>query len=315
MAARNLGLGSRQPSKAGKFALTDKNLSFSSTATIAERWNQFVKFMDRNDIQDMAEVSRSIVIKYGIELSDRIASEEISISYAQNLVSAVNTVMAMAKLGDWDSVSPTKDCGIPERSHIRTSPPSGLCRKAFYAALETLKDSQNAEGIAVAMLAREIGLRTKEAALLDSNKALMEAKTNSYISITRGTKGGRKRKVPITSESQIQALVFSQQIQGKKNCLIPTGTTWAKFRSEQVRKTRESLQEYGINRLHDLRSAYACERYEQLSGQPAPVLGGKNESSLGYMARIKIAAELGHGRIDVTNSYLGGRDVNSRTES
>lgn len=315
MAARNLGLGSRQPSKAGKFALTDKNLSFSSTATIAERWNQFVKFMDRNDIQDMAEVSRSIVIKYGIELSDRIASEEISISYAQNLVSAVNTVMAMAKLGDWDSVSPTNECGIPERSHIRKTPPSGICRAAFYCALDKLSDSQFPEGKAVALLARELGLRTKEAALLDSNKALLEAQTNKQVNITRGTKGGRKRKVPVASESQIQALIFSQRIQGKKICLIPVGMTWAKFRSENLRKTREILQRHGIARLHDLRSAYACERYEQLSGQPAPILGGKNEGSLGYMARIKIAAELGHGRIDVTNSYLGGRDVNSRTES
>lgn len=312
MAARNLGLGSRQPSKAGKFALTDKNLSFSSTATIAERWNQFVKFMDRNDIQDMAEVSRSIVIKYGIELSDRIASEEISISYAQNLVSAVNTVMAMAKLGDWDSVSPTKDCGIPERSHIRTTSPSGLNREYFYYAIDKLNDHHVPEGSAVAMLARELGLRTKEAALLDINKALLEVKENKYVNITRGTKGGRKRKVPVTSETQIQALMFAQIIQGKRSCLIPTGMTWAKFRSEHLRKTREILQQHGITRLHDLRSAYACERYEQLSGNPPPVLGGENEGALGYIARIKIAAELGHGRIDVTNAYLGGRNASSR---
>ena len=311
MAARNLGLGSRQPSKAGKFALTNKNLSFSSTATIAERWNQFVKFMDRNGIRDLEEIDRGSVIKYGVELSNRIASEAISISYAQNLVSAVNTVMTLAKLGDWDSVSPTTECGIPERSHIRTTPPSGLCREEFYCALDKLNDNQLPEGKAVAILARELGLRTKEAALLDSNKALLEAQINKYVNITRGTKGGRKRKVPVVSETQIQALLFSQHIQGKRSCLIPTGFTWAKFRSEQLRKTRETLQQHGITRLHDLRSAYACERYEQLSGQPAPVLGGRNEGPLGHMARIKIAAELGHGRVDVTNSYLGGRNANS----
>ncbi|MFG3692205.1 integrase domain-containing protein [Stutzerimonas stutzeri] len=315
MAARNLGLGSRQPSKAGKFALSNKNLSFSSTATITERWNQFVKFMDINGIRDMSEITRSTVIKYGIDLSLRIDSDEISISYAQNLVSAVNTVMFMATLGTWNSISPTKDCGIPERSHIRTTPPSGLCRETFYDALSKLGEHHPTEGKAVAILARELGLRTKEAALLDCSKALIEAQNSKFVNVTRGTKGGRKRKIPIVSNHQIQALIFSHRIQGEKNCLIPTGTTWAEFRSEQVRKTREALQKYGITRLHDLRSAYACERYEQLSGQPAPVLGGKIESPIGHMTRIKIAIELGHSRIDVTNSYLGGLNAKSRAES
>ena len=307
MAARNLGLGSRQPSKAGKFVLKDKNLSFSSAATITERWSQFVKFMDLNNIRDMSEISRLSVIKYGRKLAERVIDGEISISYAQNLLSAVNTVMTLSNFGEWHSVSPTIDCTIPERSHVRTSPPSGLCRKEFYAALEVIKDSHPAEGIAVAILAREIGLRTKEAALLDSKKALIEAKSNRHINITRGTKGGRKRQVPITSESQIQALEFSLKTQENKTCLIPTESNWEKFRSAQIRKTREELKKFGIKRLHDLRSAYACERYEKLSGHPAPVLGGENENSLGHMARIKIAAELGHGRIDVTNSYLGGK--------
>lgn len=313
MAARNLGLGSRQPSTAGKFALADKNLSFSSAATIAERWNQFAYFMEKNGIRDMKDVGRSTVIEYGRYLANRIGNEEISIPYAQNLISAVNTVMTMATLGTWASVSPTKECGIPERSNIRTTPPSGLNREEFYGAIEKLNAHQLPEGKAVAILARELGLRTKEAALLDSKKALSEAKENKSINITRGTKGGRKRKIPITSETQMRALELSQTIQGNNNCLIPKGITWAKFRSEQLRKTREILQQHGITRLHDLRSAYACERYEQLSGHPAPVLGDTNEGALGHMARIQISAELGHGRIDVTNAYLGGRNATSRT--
>lgn len=307
MAARNLGLGSRQPSKAGKFSLTDKNLSFSSAATITHRWNKFVQFMDRNCILDMEEIKKSTVIEYGKELSTQVLENEISAAYAQNLVSAVNTIMYMAKMGAWESVSPTQDCGIPERSHIRTSPPGGICREHFYHVLDQIKDTQPPEAIAIAMLARELGLRTKEASLLDSKKALTEAAKNSYINITRGAKGGRKRKIPITSESQLQALIHANNAQGEKACLIPAETTWAKFRSAQIRKIREALQESGIDRLHDLRSAYACERYEQLSGQTAPVIDGKAEGPLGHMARIKIAAELGHGRIDVTNSYLGGK--------
>lgn len=313
MVARNLGLGSRDVSKAGKFALGKGGLSFSSAATIAERWRPFAKYMNKNNIRDLKGLSREDLIAYGVLLSERVGDDEISVSYAQNLVSAVNTVMKMATLGEWQPVSPTLDCGIPERTQIRTSPPDGLYRDAFYRALSVLGE-EFAEGKAIAVLAREFGLRTKEAALLDSRNALESAKSVGYVNITRGTKGGRKRRVPISSYFQIQALKFCIDVQGRRNLLIPIDSDWEKFRGNQVRKTREALQQCGISRLHELRAAYACERYEQLSGVPAPVLGGK-EAPLGHMARIKIALELGHGRIDVTNSYLGGRNADARTKS
>lgn len=305
MAVRNLGLKTRDVKKAGKFSLKRGDLSFSSAATISDRWKPFASYMDENNIKDLKDLSREDLIEYGALISDRVGDDEISVSYAQNLVSAVNTVMKMATLGEWHSVSPTLDCGIPERSHIRTSPPDGLCRDVFYRALNALGD-EFSEGKAVAILAREFGLRTKEAALLDSRRALEEANSSGYVNLTRGTKGGRKRKIPITSQTQIQALEFCLTIQSTRKVLIPVDSNWEKFRGNQIRQTREALQKFGISRLHELRAAYACERYEQLSGEPAPVLGGK-ETSLGHMARIKIALELGHGRIDVTNSYLGGR--------
>jgi len=313
MAARNLGLGSRDLKKSGNFALRNGNLSFSSVGTITDRWKPFARYMHENNIQDLKDLSPRDLRAYGVKLAAKVDDEEISVSYAQNLVSAVNTVMTMATLGDWKSVSPTKDCGIPERSHIRTSPPDGLCREAVYRALDQL-GNEFAEGKAVAVLAREFGLRTKEAALLDSRKALEEANNNGFINITRGTKGGRKRKVPISSKIQIQALELCLTVQDSRKVLIPTDSSWEKFRGNQIRYAREALQQYGISRLHELRAAYACERYEQLSGVPAPVLGGK-DTPLGHMARIKVALELGHGRIDVTNSYLGGRNVNARTQS
>jgi len=269
--------------------------------------------MNKNNIRDLKGVSREDLIAYGALLSERVGDDEISVSYAQNLVSAVNTVMKMATLGEWQPVSPTLDCGIPERTQIRTSPPDGLCREAFYRALSALGD-EFVEGRGIAVLAREFGLRTKEAALLDCRTALDEARRCGLVNIKRGTKGGRKRKIPISSPSQIKALEFCLKIQGSRNLLIPNDINWEKFRGNQIRYTREALQQYGIARLHELRAAYACERYEMLSGVPAPILGGE-ETSLGHMARIKVALELGHGRVDVTNSYLGSHHVNARAKT
>jgi 5,10-methenyltetrahydromethanopterin hydrogenase len=62
MAAKNFGLGSREPSKAGKFSLIDKNLSFSSTATITHRWNKFIPFMEEKGIRDMQETRRVRIV-------------------------------------------------------------------------------------------------------------------------------------------------------------------------------------------------------------------------------------------------------------
>ncbi|BFN25340.1 integrase [Pseudomonas sp. SCT] len=313
MAARNLGLGSRDISKVGKFALGNGDLSFSSVATVVDRWKPFANYMVEKNIKDLKYLCREDVVAYGLRLSERVDSDEISVSYAQNLVSAVNTVLLMATFGEWRAVSPTKDCLIPNRSHIRTSPPDGLCRDEFYRALGKL-GNELAEGKAVAVLAREFGLRTKEAALLDIRRALEEANRSGYVNITRGTKGGRKRKVPISLSTQTQALEFCLTILGSRKVLIPVDINWEKFRGNQIRQTREALQQYGISRLHELRAAYACERYEQLSGEPAPVLCGK-DTPLGHMARIKIALELGHGRIDVTSSYLGGRNADAGAQS
>ena len=68
-----------------------------------------------------------------------------------------------------------------------------------------------------------------------------------------------------------------------------------------------ALKLYGLNNRHDLRAAYACERYKIITGMDAPVLSGKRESSksIDRKAREMIARELGHNRIDVVASYLG----------
>lgn len=112
MVTRNLGLKTRDIKKAGEFSLKRGNLSFSSAATIADRWKPFASYMTENNIKDLKDLSREDLIGYGVLLSDRVCDDEISVPYAQNLVSAVNTVMKMATLGAWHSVSPTLDCGF-----------------------------------------------------------------------------------------------------------------------------------------------------------------------------------------------------------
>ncbi len=59
--------------------------------------------------------------------------------------------------------------------------------------------------------------------------------------------------------------------------------------------------------FHDLRVAYACERYEALTGTPAPVVAGERvaDRESDRAARVIIARELGHGRVEIVAAYCG----------
>ena len=66
------------------------------------------------------------------------------------------------------------------------------------------------------------------------------------------------------------------------------------------------------NKGHGLRHQYAQERYKELTDKNCPVCGGKSqremsktERAIDKGARLKISAELGHSREQITSTYLG----------
>jgi len=295
---------------AGRIALDSASgrgeLSYSSADTLADRWAQFAAHAKAEGVGRMERITRELVMEYGRNLANQVASGEMSPAYAQNMISAINTVMRQVR--EWKSVSPTKDCFIQQRSHVRDTPPRGVDRVYLGRALDALRDAGLHRGAAIAELARELGLRSKEASLLDTTKALQQAQTRAMVTVLEGTKGGRTRQVPITSPSQISALSRASAIQGGDRNLIPAHQSWRQWREGELRDARQMLQQHGTDRLHDLRASYACDRYQQLIGVAAPVMGGQIlDRQADKEAREKISNELGHDRIEVTASYVGGR--------
>lgn len=308
--SRNYGLGSRDMASAARIALDRAaqrgELSFSSVATLSERFSQFVDAIRAQGIGRLERISPELVQVYGQHLAQQVDRGELSPAYAQNLVSAINTIMHL--LRDWTSVSPTKTCGIAQRCAVRSIPPLGVDRTVLTRSLEPLRGDDQLRAAAVAVLARELGLRTKEAALLNANKALQEARERARVTIVDGTKGGRSRTVPVLQTQQLRALENAATLQGKGRSLMPIEQNWKQFRENTLRLGRSSLQQAGITGYHDLRAAYACDRYQQITGHPAPVIaGGIVDKHLDRLAREQISAELGHGRIDVVAEYIGGR--------
>ena len=163
-------------------------LSFASEDAISDRWGHFAAYAKGEGVGRMERITPELVQEYGRGLASQVREGQMTPSYAQNMVSAVNTVMHQVR--EWKSVSPTKDCQIATRSHVRDTPPHGIEREQLGRALDALREAGQERGAAAADLARGLGLRSKEASLLDTVKAFQQAQNRAAVTISEGTKGG-----------------------------------------------------------------------------------------------------------------------------
>lgn len=122
-------------------------------------------------------------------------------------------------------------------------------------------------------------------------------------------KGGRARTVPLTHRRQRELLDEVRQVCGDGS-MIPAGQRYIGFRKEVESLTWRA----GIYNMHGHRHWYAQWRYETLTGHPCPAAGGptyermsRAERAVDYTARLQISGELGHNRLEITDTYLGSR--------
>ena len=125
-------------------------------------------------------------------------------------------------------------------------------------------------------------------------------------------KGGRARSIPITHLRQRELLDAVARAAGEGS-LIPTGRSYAKHVQTYKAQTRAA----GLGQAHGLRHAYAQWRYKVITGWACPAAGGPSAEAMSFtdrhfdeMARMQVSNELGHNRIDVTDTYLGRRWAN-----
>jgi hypothetical protein len=297
---------------AGKQALRDRYGSgrYGTVAGHTERWRQFVTWCrDQHGIRDARLVDRNTVNTYGMRLADKVTDQTMTVSYAQNLLSSANVVLESLRGDRRIRVAPAALVG--KRSHVRTEPPAGLDRQAVRQCADQLRTSGHERIASVVELARELGLRLREASMLDARATLRQATTQGAVNITAGTKGGRghhvDRWVPVTKIG-MGCLARAASAQGTGRNLIPTDLTWRQWNTRVHHVWAAIRDDFSLKKLHDLRAAYACERYRTLTGSDAPVIEGRRlaDRDTDRAARITIAQELGHGRSDVVSAYIGG---------
>jgi hypothetical protein len=316
---RNFGYG-RQLSYAGPQALRDLfgGGHYGTVKAHSDRWQAFVRWCRSEDgpgFNDARQIDRQTLLEYAGYLRQQVEQSAIGIATAQNRLSSVNRTMAALRGDQYVKVpSPSKALGM-RRTSVRQSVPQGQYREHVKRIVDELCEHQMPRAAAITQLTRATGMRLREAILADLPRLRREAEHYDKINIQDGTKGGRGGATAprwITVDDHIhEALRYAEQVSpdGSRNLLAPN-ESYLDFQREIVRPARDILHTHNLKGFHELRAAYACERYEQITHHLAPINGGRCrrlDPRLDREARLQISYELGHGRIDVVSAYIGGR--------
>ena len=317
---RNFGYGP-QLSYAGPQALRDLfgGGHYGTVKAHSDRWQAFVgwcRLEDGPGFNDARRIDRETLLDYAGYLRQQVEQGAIGIATAQNRLSSVNRTIAALR-GD-QSVkvpSPSKALGML-RTSVRHSVPQGQDREHVKQIVEVLCEHQMPRAAAIAQLARATGMRLREAILADLPRLKYEAQQYGKINIQDGTKGGRSgasapRWIEVDKHIH-EAVKYADQVSPDGSCnLLAPNESYLDFQQRIVRPTRRILQMHSLKGFHELRAAYACERYEQITHHLAPINGSncyQPDRCLDQNARTQISHELGHGRIDVVSAYVGGRE-------
>ncbi|MHC5128821.1 integrase domain-containing protein [Pseudomonas inefficax] len=316
---RNFGYG-RQLSYAGPQALKDMfgGGHYGTVKAHSDRWQAFVKWCRSEQgpgINDARQIDRKVLADYAAYLRDVVGRGDLAVSTAQNRLSSVNRTMAALRGDQYVRLpSPSKALGM-QRTGVRQSVPQGQDREQIEQIVDVLCSRGQRRGAAIVLLARATGMRLREGILADLPRLRREAKDLGRINIQDGTKGGRAgASAPrwlVVDEHVRDALGFAWKVSpaGSRNLIGPS-ESYRSVLQEIVRPLREILHAHNLKGFHELRAAYACERYEKITKHHAPINGGKCcqvDRCLDREARRQISYELGHGRIDVVAAYIGGR--------
>jgi len=316
---RNFGYG-RQLSYAGRQALKDLFAGghFATVKAHSDRWQAFVRWCRSEEgpgHNDARQIDRQTLQDYAMHLRQLVEQGELCIATAQNRLSSVNRTVAALR-GDQEVRIVSPSHALRQQSaKVRTRAPDGQNYQDVQRVAQILAEQQHERVAAIVMLARTTGMRRREAILANLPRLLREAEHIGRINIQDGTKGGRSgASAPrwVTANEEVKAalhLARKASPTGSRN-LLSRDETYSVFVLQTVLSARAILHEYGIKGFHELRAAYACKRYKQLTGHTAPVNGRDAyciDRDFDRQARRQISHELGHNRIDVVSAYIGGR--------
>jgi hypothetical protein len=311
---RNFGFG-KQMDWAGQQALKDiyGRGHFGTVASHAQRWRQFSHWARSNyGINDACAIDQSLLESYAADLAERVKDETLAVSYAQNLIVSANTTLEALRQDKTIRIdSPASWVG--KRQTVRTRVPDGMDWSDIDRLVARLRQKNLHRAAVIVLLCRSFGIRLREAILANLPDWQRQARELKQIDIREGTKGGRGKEVErwVTLSERgrfaLREAVHVKKQLGGQNLLKPDENFDDLVNDGEVHRARRILHEFGIKGYHELRAAWACARYAEISGEIAPVLpvGAPISQENDEQFRLALARELGHDRVDVVAAYIG----------
>lgn len=315
--SKNCGYGNN-PEHATKNALRAHygDGHFSTVQAHVERSRLFYDWINTEyGIRDIRKITPEICVEYALYLKIFLGEGEISIATATNRVSSVNVALEVMREDRTIRIDNISWVLGEKRCYIRRSIPDGMDLQQVASLREKLITAGYISAAAIVWFARAAGMRLRECILADLPRLKQEAADRNQINIQDGCKGGRSgsfapRWVKVTDEI-LAAIEYALQVSpaGSRNLLAPN-ETYIQFLRREINAARPLMKLSGIKGPHELRAAFACDRYMELVGIPAPAFPRPENISHQYLEAIRLARqiisrELGHERLEVTNSYVG----------
>lgn len=315
----NYGKG-RQLAYAVKNAVDDhysRVSHYNTRATHKQRAVTFVQFCKFHGVKDARNIDREFVLSFGQYVRQRIEGEfqwsdgtvdaQISVAYAHNLISTMNVIMQAFRGDSVLKISGKEVLGVCRKS-VRT--------REIQADVVDAKDAADRaivagfeRGSAVILLARAWGMRVREAILQDLDRMMREIEKYGEAAILEGCKGGRRSRDRTirANEFRMEALRFAIEVRpaGSKNLLSETDTV-KRFLLREINPCRLILKRAGVPTFQELRAGFAQDVYEEILEGPSPLKQPIRDKILDRIARAEVSRQLGHNRISVASSYIGG---------
>lgn len=198
------------------------------------------------------------------------------------------------------------DASLVKRVTATTTDKSWNDKNVGYL-IETVSKKDTIVGMQL-KLSKEFGLRRLEAIMLKPHVS----DEGEYLHVRAGTKGGRPRMVPISSEQQRSLIEEAKSMSDPKSGLICRS---GKTLKQAINRFKYVMRYCCLTRAgegvtaHGLRHGYVHRRYqERTGGGNLPIKGGKLGEvapMIDKVAKLKIMEEVGHSRLSVTTAYGG----------
>ncbi|MCA7954241.1 integrase domain-containing protein [Burkholderia seminalis] len=225
---------------------------------------------------------------------------ENKLTYLRALAQWLGKANLVGTLGDYVD---RREAGL-ERSYVATEDKSWVANGVdAVAKIAEIAQTCPYTGVQLKLQAA-FGLRVEESFMLRPVDAVRDP---HMLAVTRGTKGGRPREVPI--EKKIAILEEAARLSnGVTGSTIPVGRTLKQWRDWYY----YVLAKHGVTKSgigvtsHGLRHEYLQALYEQVAEVPAPIKGSaaRPDPAAHEDAKRRVVEAAGHSRPSKANAYL-----------